>query len=78
MEGASTRKIDLAQFLLLRVDFCFFTHVKLTRRRKSILNEVLLFGYDWQRLFCKPFRRERKVLQFETDPEICQLSFFRL
>lgn len=23
MEGARTRKIDLAQFLLLRVDFCF-------------------------------------------------------
>ena len=23
MEGARTRKIDLAQFLLLHVDFCF-------------------------------------------------------
>ena len=29
MEGASTRKIDLAQFLLLRVDFCFLYACKI-------------------------------------------------
>ena len=29
MEGASTRKIDLAQFLLLGVDFCFLYACKI-------------------------------------------------
>ena len=78
MEGARTRKIDLAQFLLLRVDFCFLYARKINATLEIHFKWGSLIIYDWQWLFCKPFRRKRKVLQFETDPETCQLSFFRL